>query len=92
MVASGVCRQSWPCLVTGAGTGRGPGKGRQWALVFTELSPSKTIQPLDKYDLISPQGSRTRAETGLELDPPTPFRRVENQVTRGKEDKRALRL
>lgn len=46
------------CLVTGAEAGRGLGKGGQWALVFAELSPSKMLQPPDKYDLIPPEGSR----------------------------------
>lgn len=81
MVASGACRQGWPCLVTRAGAGRGPGKGGQWVLVFAELSPSKTLQPLDKYDLIPPEGSRMQADTSPELDPPTPFYRREHQVT-----------
>lgn len=63
------------------GSWQGPRKGGQWALVFAELSPSKTLQSPDKYDLIPPEGSRMRADTSPESDPPIPFYRWEHQVT-----------
>lgn len=71
--------------MTGAGAGRGLGNGGQWALVFAELSPSKTLQPLDKYDLIPPHKAPEQGvETGLALDPPTLFYRLENLIAGGK--------
>ena len=97
MVASGARRQGWPCLVTGAGAGRGPGKGGQWALVFAELSPSKTLQPLDKHDLIPPQGSNMKGRNKPGVGPTHPISQTGKPSHGGgggrrKEDKRALRL
>ena len=81
--------------MTGAGAGRGPGKGGQWALVFAELSPSKTLQPLDKHDLIPPQGSNMKGRNRPGVGPTHPISQTGKPSRCGggqKEDKRALRL
>ena len=55
------------------GSWQGPGKGGQWALVFAELSPSKTLQPLDKHDLIPPQGSNMKGRNKPGVGPTHPI-------------------
>lgn len=80
-----VTGRSWQ----GAGEG-----GDNGPFVFAEISPSKTLQPLDKHDLIPPQGSNMKGRNKPGVGPtPSHFTDWKTKSPKEwKEDKRALRL
>lgn len=70
----------------------GPGKGGQWALVFAEISPSKTLQPLDKHDHSSSGLQHEGQKQAWSWTHPSHFTDWKTKSPREwKEDKRALK-